>query len=90
MTTAAEKRHMDRVAQLPCCLCGAFPVELHHPLEGRTPGRRSPNWLVIPVCPSCHRDGHNGIHGQKAMLKVMKVTELELLAGTLEAVYGNA
>jgi hypothetical protein len=45
---------------------------------------------VIPVCPDCHRDSHNGIHGQKAMLKVMKVTELELLAGTLEAVYGNA
>lgn len=31
---------------------------------------------------------HNGIHGRQAMLKVMKTTELELLAQTLEQVYG--
>ena len=88
MTTASAKKHMDKVAQLECCLCGSNPVELHHILEGRIPGRRSPDWLVIPLCPDCHRGSHNGIHGQRAMLKVMKTNELELLAGTLEAIYG--
>lgn len=88
MTTVAEKRHMGKVAQLACCLCGSEPVELHHVMEGRTPGRRSANWLVIPLCPDCHRGSRNGIHGQRAMLRIRKTTELELLAGTLERVYG--
>jgi hypothetical protein len=90
MSAAAEKRHMNSVAQLACCLCGAQPVELHHILEGRTPGRRSPNWLVIPLCPDCHRGNHNGIHGQQAMLHIRKTSELELLANTLERVYGRS
>lgn len=81
------KAHMNRVAALPCCLCGAQPVELHHILEGRTPGRRSPDWLVIPVCPGCHR-GSEGIHGTKAMLRIIKKNELELLAETLGSIYG--
>jgi hypothetical protein len=86
---SADKKHMDRVASLGCCLCGACPVELHHVLEGRTPGRRASNWLVIPLCPDCHRGSHNGIHGQRAMLRIRKTSEMELLARTLEAVYGR-
>lgn len=27
---AAERAHMHRVAQLPCLVCGARPVTLHH------------------------------------------------------------
>lgn len=30
MATTGEKRHMDKVARLECCLCGTEPVELHH------------------------------------------------------------
>jgi len=88
LSAAAEKRHMGKVARLECCLCGTEPVELHHILEGRTPGRKCSNWLVIPLCPDCHRGSHNGIHGQQAMLRVMKTNELALLAQTLEKVYG--
>jgi hypothetical protein len=88
MSTKTEKRHMDKAAQLPCCLCGARPVELHHILEGRTPGRKSPNWLVIPLCPDCHRGDSNGIHGRRAMMQIMKTNELELLGQTLELIYG--
>ena len=87
MSTPSAKRHMNEVARLSCCLCGAKPVELHHILEGRTPGRRSPDWLVIPLCPTCHRDDHNGIHGAQAMLKIVKKNELELLAETLARIY---
>lgn len=86
--SAAGKRHMGRVAELPCCICGAQPVELHHILEGRTPGRRSPDWTVIPTCPDCHRGAINGIHGQRRMWDVTKKTELQCLADTLEAIYG--
>lgn len=81
---------MGRVAELPCCLCGTQPVEVHHILEGRIKGRRSADWTTIPLCPSCHRDNHNGIHGAQAMLRIRKTTELELLAETLEKLYGKA
>ena len=88
--TASEKRHLDRVAALPCALCGAQPVEVHHILEGRVKGRKSGHWTTIPTCPDCHRGSKNGIHGQQNMLRIMKKTELELLAETLEQIYGRA
>ena len=88
--TASEKRHLARLAELPCCLCGAFGSEVHHILEGRIKGRKSGHWTAIPLCISCHRDGKLGIHGQQNMLRIMKKTELELLAETLEKIYGRA
>jgi hypothetical protein len=29
------KRHLARVASLPCALCGQRPVEAHHPRFGQ-------------------------------------------------------
>lgn len=87
MKTKAQSAHLDRVASLPCCLCGDSPVEIHHILEGRIKGRKSGHWTAIPLCVSCHR-GSMGIHGNHAMLKINKITELELLGNTLEAIYG--
>jgi hypothetical protein len=87
MSTKAQ-RHMGRVAELPCAVCGESPVEVHHLIEGRTPGRRSSDWLTIPLCVSCHRDNHNGIHGQKRMWSVMRKNEHDCLAETLERLYG--
>ncbi|WP_333679902.1 HNH endonuclease [Dyella sp.] len=84
MTTKAEKRHMDRVATLPCSVCGAHGVQLHHIRETLGMAQRASNWLVIPLCPSCHT-GKHGIHGDRAMLKVIKADELTLLADTLRA-----
>jgi len=80
--------HMERVAQLPCCVCGAHGVHVHHILQGRTPGRKAPDWLVLPLCPSCHTGTH-GIHGNQAMLKAQKLTEFQLLNDTLEKLYGG-
>lgn len=88
MATKAEKRHMDRVAQLPCALCGASPVQLHHIREGQGMSQRASNWLVIPLCPSCHT-GPQGIHGDKTMLRIAKMEELDLLANTIEALTRN-
>lgn len=88
MTTKAEAKHLSLLAGMPCCLCGAQPVEIHHILEGRIKGRKSAHFTAIPLCVDCHRGSENGIHGRQNMLKVMKTTELELLAATLETVYG--
>ena len=79
-----EKLYLDRMAQLSCSLCGAHGVEIHHIREGRGLAQRSSHYLTIPLCPSCHRDNHNGIHGDRAMLKIHKTTELDLLAATIE------
>jgi len=87
--TKAEKAHMGRVAQLPCCLCGVHGVEVHHLREGQGMSQRADNFLTIPLCPSCHRDNMLGIHGQKRMLTIMKTTELQLLADTLEKIFGD-
>ena len=88
MATRQASLHMARVAELPCAVCGSAPVEVHHILEGRTPGRKAPDWLTVPLCPSCHRDNHNGIHGQRRMWDVMRKNELTCLAETLERLYG--
>jgi len=84
--SAFEKRHLARVHELPCGICGAMPVEAHHILEGRTPGRKSPAALAIPLCIDCHRGG-NGIHGDKSMFRIYKKSELDVLADTLERLY---
>lgn len=80
----AEARHMDRVAQLDCVLCGARPVEVHHLREGQGMSQRASNFLTIPLCPGCHR-GPSGIHGDRSLMRIQKLDELDLLALTIEA-----
>jgi hypothetical protein len=43
------KAHMARVAQLPCLVCGAYPVEVHHMPDPRSDMR------VLPLCARHHR-----------------------------------
>jgi hypothetical protein len=60
-------------------------VTLHHIREGQGAGQRASHWLVIPVCPECHQ-GPNGIHGDRSLLRIAKVSEVDLLARTIELV----
>lgn len=82
LMTKAERKHMDKVAQLPCCLCGAYGVQVHHIREGQGMGQRAGNFLAIPLCPDCHT-GPQGIHGDRTMLRIAKTDELGLLNDTL-------
>lgn len=87
--TKAQEMHKERVKSLPCCLCNAYPPsDCHHILEGRIKGRKSADFCSIPLCKDCHQGERNGIHGQQIMLKIMKETELGLLAKTTEKLYG--
>ncbi|ROH87988.1 DUF968 domain-containing protein [Pseudomethylobacillus aquaticus] len=86
MKAKAVSKHMQRVAALPCCLCGAMPVELHHIREGQGASQRAGDMLVIPLCPACHR-GPKGVHGDKTMLRIRKASEMDLLNETLTKVF---
>jgi hypothetical protein len=85
MTTIAERKHMNAVAELGCAVCRRMgypgtPAELHHPRAGVGGARRSSNWDVLPLCPEHHR-GKTGVHGlgTKGFPKHWGFTEAELL-----------
>lgn len=80
----SERRWMDRVAQLPCVCCGAHGVQVHHIREGQGMAQRASNFLVVPLCPDCHQ-GPSGVHGDKSLMRIKKLTELDMLAQTIEA-----
>lgn len=74
--SAAESSHMALVKELPCSCCDApGPSEAHHIKQGC-------HFATIPLCWSCHR-GPLGLHGTKAMLKIRKLEEIDLLNITI-------
>jgi hypothetical protein len=84
--TVKASDHMDRVASIGCILCwevfGFYAsAELHH--IGDTAERS--DFLVIPLCPGCHR-GANGFHvlGEREFNRRYKTSEINLLAKVLE------
>lgn len=89
MTTRAESAHMGRVAKLPCVLCSMLGmpstshVQVHHIREGQGMSQRASAFLTIPLCVDCHT-GPCGIHGDRSLLRVAKVDELDLLAATIQ------
>ena len=59
------REHMARVAQLPCVICRAWPVEVHHVISDRYSQRKASDFEVIPLCFAHHR-GPEGIHAGKS------------------------
>jgi hypothetical protein len=45
-------------------------------------GDRASDFLTVALCENCHR-GTTGFHGTKALMKVAKVSEMDLLAETV-------
>jgi len=90
--TKQESLHLGRVKELGCVLCNltgqpqTSVTEAHHIRTGHGLGDRASDWLTIALCVDCHR-GTNGFHGTKAMMKIAKVSEMDLLAETLKALF---
>lgn len=86
----AAKRHLQRVADWGrdngCACCNEPFAHLHHVLEGRTPGRRSSDFTVIPLCEPCHT-GSQGIHGDRLRWSLRKIDEMKALAAVIEGVF---
>lgn len=80
---------MAKIKELPCVLCSLLerpqeaPTEVHHIREGQGLAQRANDYLTVPLCVECHR-GPNGIHGDRTYLRILKVTELDLLAETIK------
>jgi hypothetical protein len=89
MAKAKDKHYMGLVGMQLCILCTELGMQqkgrtyLHHIREGQGMSQRASNFLVIPLCYDCHQ-GPVGIHGTKALMAVAKVSELDLLALTIE------
>lgn len=90
--SAKGSRHMERVAGLPCVLCqhiGAgerYGVQVHHIREGQGAAQRADDMLTVALCEP-HHQGPLGVHGlgRRGFERQYKITELDLLAMTLEA-----
>jgi hypothetical protein len=82
--TAAERRHIERVKDLECSVCDTRgPSECHEMEQGAW-------WLSIALCADCHRGGFNGIHGQRRIWSVKKLTELGALGITIQRLMERA
>lgn len=86
--------HLDRIRAMPCVVCELLGMEqtsktdAHHIREGQGGAQRAPDMLTIPLCHNgCHQ-GPNGIHGDRSLLRLAKVGELDLLAIVMERVLG--
>lgn len=76
--TAAQRRHLAAVKELPCGVCGAEgPSDAHHIEQGL-------QYTCIPLCKDCHQGSFNGIHGQRRIWNVLKKTEMTVLNDTIE------
>ena len=75
--TAAERRHLERIKALPCSVCDSPPPSEAHHLEQRL------QYTCIALCAECHRGPIMGLHGQRRMWAIKKMSELDALDVTI-------
>lgn len=76
--TKAEREHLAYIKAMPCIVCGQpGPSSAHHV-------RQDSAYYCIPLCHDCHQGANNGIHGRKAMWKIVKMDEMDALAKLIE------
>ena len=72
-----ERAHVARVKELPCSVCDApGPSEAHHIEQGL-------QYTTVALCVECHRGPVLGLHGQRRMWALKKMTELDALNVTI-------
>ena len=79
--TVAERRHVSRVKDSGCAVCGVGGCVHAHEIE------QGLWWTSIGLCPECHT-GPQGIHGDKTLWRIYKMDEIKALNETLRRVYG--
>lgn len=84
-----SKKHLSRLAELPCRICQR-PAEIHHIRHPAITGgsQRASDWFAIPLCPDCHRGG-GGFHGLgREAWERAHGSQFHHLAETLHRLYG--
>ena len=77
-----DRDRLARVAMLPCCVCGHWPVEVHHLRANVGTGQRAGDNETIPLCRWHHREGPQAFHQGPRIFQELYGTELELLEKT--------
>lgn len=83
------------VGGLPCVLCAQIGhtqssrTTVHHVREGQGMAQRAQDWLACALCVDCHQ-GPGGLHGDRTLMRVAKVDEMDLLALTIQGVMQRA
>jgi hypothetical protein len=67
---------------LPCCVCGFWPVEVHHIRAGVGMGQKASDLETIPLCVWHHRTGPQAFHNGPRIFQALFGMERELLAQT--------
>lgn len=77
--TKTEREHVTRVKEQDCVVCDASgPTEAHEIKQGL--------WFCsVSLCTHCHR-GPMGLHGDKTLWRIHKMTEIEALNITLKRI----
>lgn len=70
-----------------CILCGK-PAHTHHPRFAGSAGKKSGDWLCIPLCPEHHQHGGAGvaIHAGQRTFEALYGSEEKLLSDTIKKV----
>lgn len=83
----AERKHLDRVANMGCLICGA-PASIHHPRFACGMSQRSNHWFAIPLCKFHHQDGPFGqaIHNGCQEFERNHMSEVDMLAEVIRRI----
>ena len=85
MKTQNERDYHAWIATLPCAACGDMPVHVHHIRHFAK--RDSNNFLVIPLCPSCHQ-GNGGVHLAPKVFEMRNPGgEMKMLTNVIEQLW---
>ena len=85
---AKDPAYLALVAALPCVICGAWPVSVHHCISGRYGQHKAPDRATIPLCWN-HHQGPDGIHTSKRAWEAAYGLDTDYLAVVADQLAGQ-
>jgi hypothetical protein len=73
--SAAERRHIERLAAMPCVICGSEEGSEVHEFE------QGAWFAAVPCCPACHR-GPEGWHGTRQRWTLRRMDPIKAIDET--------
>lgn len=80
-----SKKHLSRVASLPCVVCESSEVQVHHirmaPITGGS--LKASDWLTFPLC----RADHENLHADIPVWEMRYGRQIDHVVRTLARLY---